>query len=136
MAELVTLLEQHMDRQPPTVVTQATTWWEAVLALVKLQAVGLEVHLPVKVCCYCVSMCILSSPHVIHSGFHSLHEAHHITTGSQYAVCVHIMKSHKSVHVCQMFLAFLSYLRGPIQVDITAGSIRCKGSGFLYHVPL
>ena len=25
MAELVTLLEQHLDRQPPTVVIQATT---------------------------------------------------------------------------------------------------------------
>jgi len=36
MAELVTLLEQHLDGQPPTVVTQATTWWETVLAHVKL----------------------------------------------------------------------------------------------------
>ena len=51
MAELVILL-QRMDRQPPTVVTQATTWWEAVLAHVKLQEHGLEMHLPVDVCCY------------------------------------------------------------------------------------
>ena len=50
MAELVTLL-QRMDRQPPTGVIQATTWWEAVLAYVKLQEHGLEVHLPVNVCC-------------------------------------------------------------------------------------
>ena len=38
-----------MERQPPTVVTQATTWWETVLALVKLQELGLGVNLPVKV---------------------------------------------------------------------------------------
>ena len=51
MAVLLTLLEQHLDRQPPTVVTQATTWWETVFALVKLQESGLGVHLPVKVPC-------------------------------------------------------------------------------------
>ena len=50
MAELVTL-EQHMDRQPPTVVIQATDCLEAVLALVKLQEDGLGVHLPVQVSC-------------------------------------------------------------------------------------
>ena len=49
MAVLLTLLEQHLDRKPPTVVTQATTWWETVLTLVKLQEIGLGVHLPVKV---------------------------------------------------------------------------------------
>ena len=49
MVKLV-LLEQHLDRQPPTVVTQATTWWETVLAHVKTQECGLGVHLPVKVC--------------------------------------------------------------------------------------
>ena len=52
MARLVTLLEQPLDRQPPTVVTQATTWWETLIALVKLQECGLEVNLPVNVCCY------------------------------------------------------------------------------------
>ena len=51
MAELVTLLEQHMDKEQPTVAIQATTWWEAVLALVKLLECGLGVHLPVKVEC-------------------------------------------------------------------------------------
>ena len=50
MAVLLTLLEQHLIRQPPTVVTRATTWWETVLTLVKLQEIGLGVHLPVKVC--------------------------------------------------------------------------------------
>ena len=50
MAVLITVLEQHLNRQPPTVVTQATTWWETVLALVKLQKIGPGVHLPVKVC--------------------------------------------------------------------------------------
>ena len=50
MAVLITLLEQHWDRQPPTVVTQATAWWETVLALVKLQEIGLGVNQPVKVC--------------------------------------------------------------------------------------
>ena len=49
MAKLVTLLEQDLDKQPPTVVTQATTWRETVLALVKLQEIGLGVYLPVKV---------------------------------------------------------------------------------------
>ena len=50
MAKLMTLLEQHLDRQPPTVVIQATTWWETVLACVRLQECGLGVHLPVNVC--------------------------------------------------------------------------------------
>ena len=49
MAKSVTLVEQHMDRQLPTVVIQATTWWETVLALVKLQGCGPGEHLPVKV---------------------------------------------------------------------------------------
>ena len=57
MAVLLTLLEQHLDRQPPTVVTQATTWWETVLALVKLQEIGLGVHLPVEVCYYTLCAC-------------------------------------------------------------------------------
>ena len=42
---------------PPTVVTQATTWWETVLALVKLQEIGLRVHLPVEVCYYTLCTC-------------------------------------------------------------------------------
>ena len=49
MAGLVTLVEQHTDKQPPTVVILATLWWEVVLALVNLQECGLGVHLPVKV---------------------------------------------------------------------------------------
>ena len=49
MAELVTLVEQHMDRQPPTGVIHATTWWEIILALVSLQDGGLGVHLSVEV---------------------------------------------------------------------------------------
>ena len=52
MVKLLTPLEQHLDRQLPTVVTLATTWWETVLAHVKLQGIGLGVHLPVNVCCY------------------------------------------------------------------------------------
>ena len=48
MAELVKL-EQHMDTELPTVATQATTKWEAVLALVHLQECGLGVHLSVNV---------------------------------------------------------------------------------------
>ena len=66
MAVLITLLEQQLDRQPPTVVTQATTWWETVLALVKLQEIGLGVHQPVKVCYYTLCTC---------GPFVSLHEA-------------------------------------------------------------
>ena len=49
MAEFITLLEQHSVKELPTVVTQATGWWEVVLALVKLQDGGLGEHLPVKV---------------------------------------------------------------------------------------
>ena len=49
MARLLSLLEQHLDRQLSTVVTQVTTWWETVIALVKLQESGLGVNLPVKV---------------------------------------------------------------------------------------
>ena len=52
MALLITLLEQQVDRQPPTVVTQGTTWRETVLAHVKLQECGLGVNLPVKVCVF------------------------------------------------------------------------------------
>ena len=48
MAELVSL-EQHMEAEPLTVAIQATTEWEAVLALVNLQEGGLGVHLHVKV---------------------------------------------------------------------------------------
>ena len=51
LAKLVPV-EQHLERQPPTVVTQATTWWETLLAHVKLQESGLGVHLLVNVCCY------------------------------------------------------------------------------------
>ena len=54
MAKLVMLEEQHSDRQPLTVVMQATTWWETVLAYVKLQEFGLGVHLPVNVCLYTI----------------------------------------------------------------------------------
>ena len=50
MAKLMTVLEQHLDRMPPTVVSQATTWWETILAHVKQQGIGLGVHLPVNVC--------------------------------------------------------------------------------------
>ena len=50
MGKLITLVEHHLDSQPTTVVTQATTWWETVLAHVKLQENGLRMHLPVKVC--------------------------------------------------------------------------------------
>ena len=49
MAVLVTVVEQHSDRQPPTVVIQATSWWAGVLVHVKLQEDGLVVHLPVNV---------------------------------------------------------------------------------------
>ena len=48
MAKLVTL-EEHMDTQLPTVAIQATTEWEAVVALVYIQEHGLGVHLPVHV---------------------------------------------------------------------------------------
>ena len=52
MAVLVTLVGQHVDREPPTVAIQATTEWEAILALVYLQEGGLGVHQHVHVCCY------------------------------------------------------------------------------------
>ena len=52
MAVLVTVVEQHLDRQLHTVVILATSWWAAVLERVKLLEGGLEVHLPVHVCCY------------------------------------------------------------------------------------
>ena len=55
MAKFVTLVEQHSVRGLPTVVIQATGWWEAVCALVKLREDGLRVHLPVQVCCYYLS---------------------------------------------------------------------------------
>ena len=50
MAKLITLLEQQWDEQPPTVVIQATSWRETVLACVKLQEYGLGMNLHVNVC--------------------------------------------------------------------------------------
>ena len=50
MAKLVTLLEQNSDRQPPTVVIQATIWWETALVYVKPQKGGLGVYLPAGKC--------------------------------------------------------------------------------------
>ena len=49
MAKLVTVVGQHLDIQPTTVVIRATTWWETVFAHVKLQECGLGVYLPVNV---------------------------------------------------------------------------------------
>ena len=60
MAELVTVVGQHLDRQPPTDVIQATTWLEAVVAHVKLQEGGLEVHLPVTVCSLFIILTLLA----------------------------------------------------------------------------
>ena len=57
MARLITLLEQQLDRMPPTDVTKATTWWETVHSLVNLQEIGLGVYLPVKVCYYILCAC-------------------------------------------------------------------------------
>ena len=57
MGVLITLLEQHLDRQSPTVVTQATAWWETIVALVKLQEIGLGGRLPVEVCYYTQCAC-------------------------------------------------------------------------------
>ena len=51
MVKLITLLEQHLDRQPLTFVIQASTWWETAIVYVKLQEYGLEVHLPARVGC-------------------------------------------------------------------------------------
>ena len=51
VAKLVTLLEQHLDSQPPTIVILATTWWETTIAHVKLQEGGQGIHLPVRVSC-------------------------------------------------------------------------------------
>ena len=50
MVVLVTLVEQHTEGEPATVVIRATTEWEVVLALVSLQEGGLGVHLPVQAC--------------------------------------------------------------------------------------
>ena len=49
MAGLVTLLEQHIQREPTTTAIQATTEWEAVVALVNPLEDGLGVHLSVDV---------------------------------------------------------------------------------------
>ena len=53
MAKLVTLVEQHLVRGPPTVAIQATGWWDTqtyqATGLVKLQEDGMEVNLHAKV---------------------------------------------------------------------------------------
>ena len=76
MAVLITLLEQHSDRQPPTVVTQATTWWETVIALVLWKEIGLGVHLPVKA----LRLLILSHPVMVCDIIvHCLLQGHRVT---------------------------------------------------------
>ena len=60
MARL-TSMEQHSDKEPPTVVTQATTWWETVLTLVKVVEIGLGIYLPVVL--YEIMTHILLFPH-------------------------------------------------------------------------
>ena len=78
MAELVTL-EEHMDRELPTVAIQATTEWEAVVGLVYIQEVGLGVHLHVHVCFYCMYV-------------------HHIV-GKQLGSKLHMHKKHKNYYI-------------------------------------
>ena len=53
MAELATLEEQRLDKQLPTVVIQATTWWEVPVASVNFIKNGLSVNQPVNVCYLC-----------------------------------------------------------------------------------
>ena len=53
MVELVTLVEQHMEKEPTITAIQATTEWGAVLVHVYLQGHGLEVHLSVNVIKLC-----------------------------------------------------------------------------------
>ena len=101
MAKLVTL-EEHMDRELPTVAIQATTEWEALLALVYIQEHGLGVHPHVNVsyviklinhsCCniyllktFCLPKCILSagvgqrpSPHLTLLFKLRMHHAEHL----------------------------------------------------------
>ena len=48
MAKSVTVVEQHLDRQPPTVVIQATIWLEIAIVHVKLQVDGQGMHLRVR----------------------------------------------------------------------------------------
>ena len=42
-------MAQHLDRQQPTVVILATTWWETILVCVKLMECGLGVNQPTSV---------------------------------------------------------------------------------------
>ena len=51
----LSITTQNLNRQPPTVVTQVTTWWETVFSLVKPQEIGLGENLPVKVCSLLIS---------------------------------------------------------------------------------
>ena len=101
MAELVTL-EEHLGTELPTVAIQATTEWEAVLALVYIQEHGLGVHPHVDVsyviklinhsCCniyllkkFSLPKCILSagvgqrpSPHLTLLFKLHMHHAEHL----------------------------------------------------------
>ena len=61
MAKLVTQEEQDSDRQPPTVVILATSWWETAIVHVKLQEGGLGVKLPVRVCCTKLECCVVDA---------------------------------------------------------------------------
>ena len=84
MAKLVTLLEQHFNRQLPTAVTQATIWWETVLARVNLQESGLGANLPVEVCC---KLAILTSMYACVSGsciYHILESTYRLQLPYEY----------------------------------------------------
>ena len=82
MAKLFTLLEQHLDRQPTTVVTQVTTWWETVIVLVKLQECGLEVHLPVEVCGYHIPTYMYGTAKYLTSNQHTFYLSTAVNCGT------------------------------------------------------
>ena len=90
MARLITLLEQHLDRQPPTVVTQATPWWETILALVKLLEIGLGGHLPVKV--WAISLFSYVHMHKKHNN---------MSLGLAYLIA-HTSELNCDIHICDL----------------------------------
>ena len=86
-----------MDRMPPTVVTQATPWWETILALVKLQEIGLGVHLPVKV------WVILLFSYVL------IHKKHNMSLGLAYLIA-HTSELNCDIHIYVFYVYISGYV--------------------------
>ena len=114
MAKLITVLEQHLDKQPPTDVTLATTWWETILAYVKLMECGLGMSLPASVSQTYVA-CNLKTSHKKFKTSQARWERYHNT----------FTPSLNLVPFCQLCLVFVSCVHRRVVEGSGEGIARC-----------